>query len=82
MNDLNITTIKNGFSYNGADFTFTNEQLNTNTCGTNSYWILSNTQVQIEGNNEVKLFDITVNTIDSVKYQTPQSFVVAIGLTL
>ena len=76
----NITTITNGFEYNNESFQFTNEQLNPATQGYDSYWLLSPTQVGIEGNNQVILFDITINTINGVIYNTTLDFVQAIGL--
>lgn len=75
-----ITTIINGFEWNGESFQFTNEQLNPTTQGFNSYWFLSPTQVGIEGNNQVILFDVTINTINGVLYNTTTDFVQAIGL--
>lgn len=79
MNE-NIATIVNGFYWRGESFTFTNEQLNPSTQGYDSFWILSDTQIGIEGNNQVILFDITINTIDGEFYSTPIDFKSAIGL--
>jgi hypothetical protein len=76
----NIIKITNGFEYNNESFQFTNEQLNPTTQGYDSYWLLSPTQVGIEGNNQVILFDITINTINGVIYNTTLDFVQAIGL--
>lgn len=75
-----ITTILNGFEFKGISFQFTNEQLNPSTQGYNSYWLLSPTQVGIEGNNQVIFFDITINTINNNSYTTTTDFVNAIGL--
>jgi hypothetical protein len=76
----NIIKITNGFEFNNESFQFTNEQLNPTTQGFNSYWLLSPTQVGIEGNNQVILFDITINTINGIIYNTTLDFVQAIGL--
>lgn len=76
----NIIKITNGFEFNNESFQFTNEQLNPTTQGFNSYWLLSPTQVGIEGNNQVILFDVTINTINGVLYNTTTDFVQAIGL--
>lgn len=76
----NIIKITNGFEFNNESFQFTNEQLNPTTQGFNSYWLLSPTQVGIEGNNQVILFDVTINTINAVLYNTTTDFVQAIGL--
>jgi hypothetical protein len=59
---------------------FTNEQLNPSTQGYNSYWLLSPTQVGIEGNNQVIFFDITINTINNKLYNSTSEFITAIGL--
>ena len=77
---INITTATNGFVYNDELFLFTNEQLNPSTQGYNSYWLLSPTQVGIEGNNQVIFFDITINTINNNSYTSTTDFVTAIGL--
>jgi hypothetical protein len=77
---INITTATNGFVYNDELFLFTNEQLNPSTQGYNSYWLLSPTQVGIEGNNQVIFFDITINTINNNSYASTSDFVTAIGL--
>jgi hypothetical protein len=77
---INITTATNGFIYNNELFLFTNEQLNPSTQGYNSYWLLSPTQVGIEGNNQVIFFDITINTINNNSYTSTTDFVTAIGL--
>lgn len=76
----NIETILNGFNWNGESFNFTNDQLNISTQGYDSFWILSDTQVGVEGNNQIILFDITVNTIDGDSYSTILDFKSAIGL--
>jgi hypothetical protein len=76
----NITTATNGFIYNNELLLFTNEQLNPSTQGYNSYWILSPTQVGIEGNNQVIFFDITINTINNNSYATTTDFINALGL--
>ncbi len=76
----NIIKITNGFEYNNESFQFTNEQLNPTTQGYDSYWLLSPTQVGIEGNNQVILFDVTINTINGVLYNSTTDFVQAIGL--
>lgn len=75
-----ITTATNGFIYKGSLLLFTNEQLNPSTQGYNSYWLLSPTQVGIEGNNQVIFFDITINTINNKLYNSTSEFITAIGL--
>lgn len=73
---LDIQTIPNGFILRGSELFFTIDQLPTH------YTITSPVNFLIDTSNGLIVFDITDMSCDGVQYNTPEEFIVALGLQL
>jgi hypothetical protein len=78
MTDL--TTISNGFVWAGEDRIFTATQIFVPNNTQDFYWIWSDTQVLIETNEQVNMFETTTFSVNGTTYTNTVDFVSALGL--
>lgn len=71
---LDVQTIPNGFILRGEELFFDTDQLPT------SYEITSPVNFLVDTNNGLINFVTTDMSCNSVQYDTPQEFIVALGL--